>query len=403
MCQSYAYEARNDEGELVAGHIMAESIDEAGVILGEKGLFVVRLASDRVGRRRTRRDIGHATRKEVAWCITQLSIMIESGLRLDDALEHLANQLTEPRLKNLMKQVGKTVQEGRPLSYALEQYPRSFPMSLTALVRASENSGTMSEVLRRASGYLLKDLRAIKKVRAAVMYPLCMLALCLAICVFLLAFILPRFSTIFADRGAVLPAPTRVLMGISGAITTHWYLVIVCSIVLPLVLWIWGRSSPGRRQWDYLSLNVPILSTIYHGLYLSRSLRAMAIQLNAGVSLVDAIHVVREMINNSYYRCLWSDVDKQIRVGGHLSDPLKASGLIPGPVAHMIASGEQSGRMSHVFSLLAQHIEADFEEAIESMTKFIEPCMILCMGGIVGFIAVAMLLPLFQASTIVAG
>lgn len=403
MAHSYSYEARDHDGVLVAGHIMADSIDIAGKLLGEKDLFVVKLASDRGGHKRRHRVSGHASRKEVAWCITQLSIMIESGLRLDDALEHLSNQVTEPRLKNLMQQIGKTVQEGRPLPYAMEQYPRSFPRSLTALIRASENSGAMSEVLRRASGYLLKDLRAIKKVRAALMYPFFMLGLCLAICVFLLAVILPRFSAIFASRGAVLPTPTRALMGISESITTHWYLFVMAGIMIPLLLWLSGRTPTGRRLWDYMSLNTPILSTIYRGLYLSRSMRALSIQLASGVSLVDAIQVVREMIRNSYYRDLWDAVDEQIRGGGHLSDPLKASGLIPGSVAHMIASGEQSGRMSHVFSLLAHHIESDFEEAIESMTKFVEPCMILCMGGVVGFIAAAMLLPLFQASTVVAG
>jgi len=399
MVETFAYEARNPDGQLVAGTIAADTLEQAGRLLGDRELFVVRLAIDRAVKRRSRED-GRATRPQVAWCISQLSVMVETGVRLGDALEYLARQASDPKLKRLLQQVSRTVHEGRSFSEALEAYPRSFPPSLVALIRASEMSGTMGQVLRRASDYLMHDLQVLRRMRSALMYPAFMFTLCLAVTVFLLIFILPRFEAIFASRQSTLPGPTRALMALSDSIVRDWYLWGGAALLLGGAAMLWRGTAIGRRQLDVLSLRVPVVSNVMHKLCQSRMFRAMAILLDAGVPLIDAIDIVKEVVANHAYKALWVRVDEHIRHGENLSTPLLASPLVPESVTHMIESGERSGRLPFVFARLADFIEDEYDRAVKTATQFIEPCMILCMGGIVGFIAAALMLPLFQASQV---
>ena len=399
--QTFAYEARKEDGQLTTGLIAAEGPEQAGQQLSERNLFVVRMAVE--GHRAARSEArGHATRAQVAWHMAQLSIMVKTGVRLVDALDCLARQAREPRLKALLEQVSQTVQEGHALSDAMAMYPRSFPGSLIAMIRASEMSGTMSLVLHQSSIYLLNELHVLKRIRSAVMYPLFMLGACVVVTVFLLTVILPRFAHIFASRGAILPLPTRMLMALSESLVGEWHLW-VCGIGALLTgLLAWWRTNGGRKQRDFLVISTPVLSGVFNLLYQSRAFRTLAVLLDAGVPLVDTMKVVKDVVANVYYRELWRQVDEHIHRGERMSGPLLASRLIPEPVAQMIDSGDRSGKLSFVFSNLADFIEEEYNQAVKTATQFIEPCMILVMGSIIGFVAASLMLPLFQASMVIA-
>lgn len=404
--QKFAYEARDDEGQLTGGLITADSLEQAGELLSQRNLFVVRLGADHASTAGTtdqpEAHRGAASRAQVAWCMSQLSIMVETGIRLSDALEYLARTASEPRLKALLQQVSQHVHEGRALSDAMAQFPHAFPSSLTAMIRASEMSGTMTHVLQRSAAYLMNELQVIKRIRGAMMYPVFMFLICVSVTVFLLTVILPRFAEIFASRGATLPLPTRMLMGLSESLIAGWYVWLGGSVLIVVGGWMWFRTPLGRRQRDYLVLNLPVLSTVFNTLYQSRSFRTLSVLLNAGVSLLDAIKIVQEVVPNVYYRDLWREVDSHIQHGERLAGPLLNSERIPEPVAHMIDTGDRAGRLGLVFSRLADFIEQEYDQAIRSATQFIEPCMILCMGSIIGFVAASLMLPMFQASQVIA-
>ena len=395
----FAYEARDEDGRLTAGSIAAESLEHAGLLLSQRNLFVVRMAGDRT--RGHRADVrGHATRAQVAWCMSQLSIMIETRIRLVDALECMARQATQPRLKALLEQINKGVQEGRPLSDAMEMSPKSFPSSLIAMIRASEMSGTMGQVLQRSSTYLMNDLQVLKRVRGALMYPAFMFTICLAVTVFLVTAILPRFADIFASRGALLPFPTRVLMALSQSLLLHWYVWIGGLLIVLLAAIIWSRTSLAKQQRDFLAIKLPVFSGIFRALYQSRVFRASAVLLDAGVSIIDVMKIIQDVVPNTQYRNLWREVDDQIQRGEHLAGPLLSSSLVSESVAQMIDSGDRSGKLGLVFSRLADFMEQEYDRAIRTATQFIEPCMILCMGSIIGFVAASLMLPLFQVGRV---
>lgn len=399
--QTFAYEARNEDGLLTSGLIAAASLEEAGKQLSQRNLFVVRMAAEAARARRAEAR-GHATRTQVAWHMSQLSIMIKTGVRLSDALECLARQAKQPRLRALLDQIYQAVQEGRPLSEAMAMFPKSFPSSLVALIRASEMSGTMSQVLDRASVYLLNELKVIRRIRSAVMYPAFMFAACVAVTVFLLTVILPRFATIFASRGAILPLPTRVLMAVSDSLVAHWYLWTAGAAALVMTLFVWLRTPLGRLQRDWLVLTLPVLSKAFNLLYQSRAFRTLAVLLDAGVPLVAIMRVIRDVVPNGYYRELWREVDEHIQRGDRIAGPMLTSNLIPEPLAQMIDAGDRSGKLGFVFGQLADFTEEEYNQAVKTATQFIEPCMILCMGGGIGFVAASLMLPMFRSSMVLA-
>jgi len=400
--QDFAYEARNEQGQLVSGILSAQDVEQAGQMLSERSLFVVRVAVDFSQSKRSR-ERGHASREQVAWCMSQLSVMVETGITFSEALSCLSRQAVEPRLKLILEQVSKSVEEGRPFSEALEMFPRSFPPTLTALIRASEMSGSLAQMLRRSSAYLMNDVRTVKQARGAVIYPAFILVVCVTVTVFLLTVILPKFAGIFAARHAVLPGPTRFLMAISSNLVSNWYLWIAAMLACFVVAAIWSRTAVGKRQRDSLLLLTPVISNVCHAFYQSRTFRTMAILLEAGVPLVEIIRFVRASVDNVHYRQLWEQVDEEIRRGGRMSGPLLASPLIAEPIAQMIDCGERSGKLGFVFTRLSEFVEEEYSETMKNALRFIEPAMILFMGVVVGFIAAALMLPLFQISRVAAG
>ncbi len=402
--EDYAYEARNDSGRLVSGVIAAESVEQASTLLGEQDLFVVRLASERGTPRRTATPhAGRATRAQVAWCMSQLSIMVEAGISFSEAIHCVTRQASDSQLRALLENISKKIDEGSSFSDALMMYPESFPPTLVALIRASEMNGSLSEVLQRCSTYLLNDLQTLRTVRGAMIYPIFMLVLSLGVTVFLLTFILPRFAMIFAGHGAALPAPTRVLMATSAHLVAYWFEWCMGIASAIAIITAWAYTNTGRRQRDRLMLILPLFSGILHGLYQCRTFRTIAVLLRAGVPVMDIVDIAKSITPNVHYRALWSDVEVQLHNGNPMSAPLLESSLISEPVAQMIEAGEKSGRLGHVFDRLADFIEAEYNQALKTAMQMIEPCMILFIGVMVGFIAASLMLPLFQASSISSG
>lgn len=401
----FAYEARNDAGEIVSGLVSAPSVGQAGRLLAERSLFVVRLAEDedtpqRVGRSRGLRG---ASREQVAWLITQLSVMLETGMLLSDSLECLTRQVSDPRLRRVLEGLTRSVMEGQPLSQAMAEYPRTFQPSLVSLIRASELSGTMGPVMRRSAEYLLAEHRAVKNAKGALLYPAFMMLLCVAVTIFLLAVILPRFAEVFASREATLPLPTRMLMAMSDAFLQHIYALGVGTaglVVGGAYLW---RTAWGRHTRDTLLLKLPVLGKVFKALYLSRMFRTLEMLTNAGVPLTDTVVILRDSVPNTHYQRMWEDVGERIVQGESIADPLLESPLVPEQVGQMVSCGDVSGKLGVVSGRLADHLENEYAESVKTATQFIEPCMILAMGLFIGVIAASLMLPLFKSSSLVAG
>jgi type IV pilus assembly protein PilC len=216
-------------------------------------------------------------------------------------------------------------------------------------------------------------------------------------------FVLPRFASIYEAQAASLPLPTMVLLGLSNFLLTQYLYYGPVLFVATVLLVIWLRSQSSRRTLDWLRLNMPVLGMMYRQLYVTRMSRTMGTLLAAGVSLLDIIDICRGVTNNVYYDQLWDSVTQSIREGKQFSDALTGCPFMPANVVSMISSGERSGRLAEVMDRIASFSEEELESAIKQATSYIEPIMIVTMGLLVGGIALALLLPVFNMGRVITG
>jgi type IV pilus assembly protein PilC len=404
----FTYQARDGKGQAANGVVTAGSLEEAGALLRGEGKFVIRLTptmdADAASVQSTAGlSKARVKRQDVIYFTHQLAVMVDTGVALSEALDCAAAQTQHPEFKKILADVATHVQGGSEFSNALAKYPKAFPPIMVSLIRASEMSGTMGVMLDRIARYMSKEQQVLKQARGALYYPLFMLLMAVTVTIFLMTFVLPRFSAIYASKNAILPGPTRMLLAMSAALTNYWYLWLA-GLALLIGAWLLLRRTPRLRYAiDWLKLHFPLMGKLTRQLYLTRSCRTMATMLASGVSMLDMISIARQVTDNRLFDELWTAVDERLRRGEQLSEPLFASSLIPRSVAQMIYSGERSGRLGKVLDRVADFTEEEFDTLVKTTTQFIEPVMVVVMGSIVGFIAIALLLPIFSMGKVVAG
>jgi type IV pilus assembly protein PilC len=229
-----------------------------------------------------------------------------------------------------------------------------------------------------------------------------MMVMAVSVTIFLLAFVLPRFAAIYQAREAVLPLPTRILLATSHGMTAYWYVWVALVAAFVATIMLGRKTTSGRRVIDWLKLHTPIIGPLFSKLYITRACRTMGTMISAGVSMLDMIAIVKHVTANAYFEDLWDDVDERLRQGSQLSEPLFASDLIPRSISQMIYSGERSGRLGKVLMRVADFTEIEFDQNVKQTTQFIEPLMVGVMGGLIGFVAISLLLPIFSVGRVMA-
>jgi type IV pilus assembly protein PilC len=218
-----------------------------------------------------------------------------------------------------------------------------------------------------------------------------------------MSFVLPRFAKIYESRSASLPRPTLILMAISDFMTQEYLWYGPGAGLMAIAIFLWMRARSGRRARDWVRLHLPILRTMYTHLYVTRASRTMATLLAAGVNVLDVIDICRGVTGNAYYDTLWNDMERGVREGRQISDAVFKSALIPPGVASMVAAGERSGRLPEVLERIANFSQEELDTSVARVTTFIEPLMIVFMGGVIGTVATALLLPIFSMSKVITG
>lgn len=408
---TFAYRARKSSGEVVSGSIVARTEDDVANQLRSDGLFITSIDVDpmyvitsvdaeqiRVSERSRR-----ISREDVVSFCQQLSVMIETGVTLPEGLEAIARQTRRREFRDVILAIHEDVCGGGTLSEALARWPRVFPGVMISLVRAAELSGSMALMLARVADYLGKEQRTRRQVRGALVYPGFMLGTGILVTIFLVTFILPRFARIYELRSASLPSPTRILMNIGEFASTGYLVYGPVLIGLLLSMLLFRRTRIGRHAIDWSKLHLPVLRTIHVNLYVTRSTRTMSTLLGAGVNLMDVIRSCRSVTRNVAFDRLWSDMEEHVRDGRRLSQAFEESSVVPANVASMVAAGERSGRLPEVMERVAEYSEEELDLAIKKSTSMLEPLMIIFMGLLVGAVAIALLLPIFRLSSVVAG
>jgi type IV pilus assembly protein PilC len=305
-------------------------------------------------------------------------------------------------MKALLEDVTDTVQRGGDFSTALARHPRSFPRIYVALIRASEKSGMMGKLIMRATNYLRDEQETVRRVKGALTYPCIMFGFACLTTVFLLVFVLPRFTTIYANKGAALPMPTKILMGASNLLVHNWYVVVPATLAVVVGGWMFSKTPRGLAVKDWLSLNLPLIGSMFRKMHLARGLRTIGTMAGAGVPLIECVETARSLTSSGAYQALWQQTLDQIQNGKPFSEPLANSRLVPGAISRMLASGEKGGKLAVVMEQVAGFSETEMKEKIAELTRYIEPAMILLMGALIGGVTLALLLPVFTISKVVA-
>jgi type IV pilus assembly protein PilC len=401
---TYRYESKNASGKVTVGVLTAPTLAAASQQLRARGEYIMSLAPADEGAKGGAFSFSISlgpSQRDVQNFTSQLAVMIRAGISIRAAIEGISEQATNPKFKAMLVQMKKDVEGGKQFSDALMRYPKTFSPLYINMVKASELSGGFSKMLDRIAAYLIQQIETMSMVRGAMIYPGIIGTLAIGTTVFLLTFVLPRFMVIFKGKEAALPAPTKLLLAMSSLLTNYWYV-----LILGLGALIWGfilmiRTDWGRTWWDKVKLSVPIFKKLFRALYISRSLHTMGQLINAGVPMLDTISITADISGNTLYRRMWRAVYTAVKQGKKVSAPLQKSPLLPRSVVQMIGAGEESGKLGEVLDEVSEFYARELKAVIKGVTAMIEPLMIVLMGGMVGFIAMSIILPIFKLSSLV--
>lgn len=392
---AFHYRARDPLGNVLEGDVDAATLEAATQILRQDGFQILELDEESAGFALLQRRI---TKAEIIYVTSQLAVMVDTGITLAAALQGICEQEENPTLKTLLTELKSAVEGGEDFSAALARHPKYFDKTFVSLIKASEATGSLGEMLERVAAYLRKEVETRGKVRAALAYPTVMLVLAVGVTIFLLTFVMPKFTPLFSRQGMKLPKPTIVMMALSTYLIDYWYLWIAGTVATAVGFVFGKRTEQGRKIWDFVKINIPIMGAMNRKVAISRSIRTLGTMVASGVSVLEALQLSADVAGNYYFEQLWRDVLDQVTQGNKICDALKRSPLFPRMLVQMISSGEDTGKLDMVLEKVSNYYDHEVDTSLKTVTSMIEPIMITVMGVIVGGIGLGMLLPIFSLS-----
>ncbi|MBX3304000.1 MAG: type II secretion system inner membrane protein GspF [Nitrospira sp.] len=403
----YQYQGYRSDGGAATGIIDAENVKVARLKLRKEGVYPTDVVEQGHTSARAqgnaRSDTGRPTRKSSVLSATDLSLLTRqfatlmvAGLPLVDALGVLVDQAQKKPIKALLADIREQIRGGKALSAVLEAYEKDFSPIYVHMVRAGEASGALDQILFRLAEFLEKQQALRNKVTNAMLYPVIMLVIGTIILFFLITFVVPKITQVFAQQKQALPWPTVALMSVSEFMADYWMVLAGLVIGGAYLIQRFTRTGRGRMVADRMTLKLPLIGDVARMVSISRLTSTLATMLASGVQLLDALDVSKRVMNNRVLEETVEVARQNIREGETIADPLKRSGEFPALVTHMIAVGEKSGEMEEMLRRVSQIYDSEVERVIARLTSLMEPIMILVMGAIVLFIVVAILLPIFE-------
>ena len=411
----YAYKGLNEKGRNVGGIVDADTPKNARLKLRRSGIFPTELNETRdqvvtsggaSASRFGSLNLGslferNITPQDLALITRQLATLVGAGLPLVDCLGALIEQVDAPRHKKVLSQVRELVVEGGTLADAMKQHPAVFNDLYVNMVRAGEASGALDIVLVRLAEYTERAAALRGKVRSALTYPVFMGMASMGILFFLLAYVVPKVTRIFEERNAKLPTMTIILLAISSFMSNYWWVILSVFVLVGIAFRVWTRTPAGRLRWDGLTLKVPYFGKVLKKVALARFARTLSTLLLGGIPLLQALDIVKHVVSNLVLSNAIEDGRNSIREGHSVADPLRKSGHFPPLLVHMIAVGEKSGELEQMLSRAADAYDGEVEASVSALSSVLEPILVIFMGGVVLFIVMAILLPIFDLNQLV--
>lgn len=341
--------------------------------------------------------------KDILGFTNQLAVMVRAGISLQDSLVSIAAQTENQKFKAVITDLKNRIEAGQSFSQALAEHQQVFSDLYINMVGAAEISGSLSDMLQKLAEYLDSEAETRSQVRGAMVYPIIIAVMAVAVTIFLLCFVLPRFTAIFAGKEHLLPAPTKALMATSAFLRGYWYFTVPAVGAMFWGFWYFIGTTGGRQWWDRAKLTLPLIKTLCESLYITRSMHTMSVLTRAGVPILNTLAITAQIAGNTLYKRMWLGVHEEVRQGKKIASSLSQYSLMPSNVVQMIRSGEESGTMADVLRDVSNFYARELKTVIKTVTSMIEPIMIVLMGVLVGFIAMSIILPIFRMSSLVMG
>jgi type IV pilus assembly protein PilC len=396
----FHYTARNVQGKTITGVTEAGSQAVAARMLRDQGLIPVSIetgggaAAARPGRRRGRG--GRIKLDDLVVFSRMLAVMIRAGLPLVEVINILSEQADKQRLKSVLSQVERSIEEGSSFTEALQKHPRVFNQFFVSMIKAGEASGMLDTILDLVATYLEKVASINRKIRAAVTYPIVVGTLAISITFFLVWKIVPKFEEIFEELEGQLPLMTRITVAASHFVQKYYLLVFIGVAVLVVLLWQLRRTHTGRRVYDRVKMKLPVFGPLFLKVAVARFSRTLSVLIRAGVNILAALDIVARTAGNSLIEDAVLKTKSSIQSGETLAKPLVDSGIFPPMVTRMVDVGERTGALENMLSKVADFYEDQVDATVGMLMSLIEPLLIVFLGVMVGFIVISMFLPLFK-------
>jgi len=410
----YAWKGLDARGKNVAGTKDADGPKNLRQVLRKEGLFLAEVREVVGGDRGAVRDAGavkatglrrevdfsrffeRVSAQDVSVFTRQLAVLLKAGIPLAEAMAALSDQSENKKLEMILAGIRQRVNEGGSLAEAMAAHPTVFPELYTNMVRSGETAGNLDAVLARLADFLDAQNVLRSKVSGALVYPIIMMIVGAIIMGILMVTVVPKITEVFADLDKALPWNTQLLIFAADVMGGYWWALIIAGAAAFVGMRRWLRSPGGRARFDRFRLRIPVVGPLLRFIAVARFARTLATMLSSGVPVLAALEIVKKVLNNTVLEKVVEEARDAIREGESIAAPLRRSGQFPPMMVHMVAVGERSGQLEAMLENVAAAYERDVEVKVASMTKLLEPLMIVVMAVGVGFIVFSILTPILD-------
>jgi type IV pilus assembly protein PilC len=396
----FNYKAKDKNGRLVIGEVEANDLRSAAKLIHGKGLYVISISPKRESPfSMIRRFKDRVTPKDVTTFTRQLSTMINAGLPITEGLLILRSQ-TKGSMQKIIAQILADVEAGESLSGAVSKHPKIFSPTYIALIKSGEVGGVMDSVLARLAENLEKQQEFGSKVRGALIYPTIVVVGMIVVAFVMMIFVIPKLTSLYTDFNATLPAPTRILMAVSGFFVKFWPVMFILFGLGFYLLKLYKATPAGRKHLDEIMFKIPIFGELQRQIILTELTRTLALMVGAGVPILEALNITSGVVNNTVISDALKDSAKQVEKGFPIAFSFgRHPEAFPFLLSQMVAVGEETGKMDEVLSKISHIFELESDEQVKGLTAAIEPVVMIILGLGVGFLVVAVILPIYNLTS----
>lgn len=393
---SFRYTAYKD-GKEVKGSIEAESKEEASVKIKEQGQMVIKIDAESALNKDINLSFGgkKASTRDLSVFCRQFVSISTAGVPIVDALEMLGEQTENKALQEAIFSVKASVQQGNTLASSMQQQGGIFPPIMINMIEAGESSGNLETSFDRMATQFEKSTKIQQLVKKSMIYPIALAVIVVAVVVIMMILVIPTFSDMYKDMGQELPMITQMVVGLSNFIIHKWYILIAAIIVIIIGFKVFAATEAGKYILADISRKAPVFGNMTNKSASAQFARNLSTLTAAGLSMIESLDIVAKTMTNMRYKDAVLDAKEKVAQGRPLSEPLKASGVFPNMIIHMIGIGEETGNMEDMLITAASYYEEEVEVATEQVSAVIEPMLIVVMAGIVGVIIMSVLIPMF--------